>query len=269
MKEVWFIDDAPLQTFAYGVQLISEGHGLPPIRGSNTIIPFRHGSKAYTKYYGERRISLAMYVIGGQPSGIPPERDTAFSELYANLDEIRKLFGRRDSLLTLKRVLPDGSERTAEVEVVGTMDFDNVRGALARFVVDMAMPDPFWKGPSTTTTLDPWNSSPDSFVVVNDGNFDVTKMVITVNDECQNPKIALAGTSIYVEVLVTMGAGDVLVIDTENYTAELNGSSVLGSLNHQGDPAFFKLVSGSNTLTVTSDIAPSADIAVAFQPAFL
>ena len=269
MQEKWFIDGVELQTFAYGIKAITEGHGLPPIRGKNTVIPFRHGSKAYTKYYGERHFSLAMYVVGADPAGLVPASSSALVDLYANLDTLRQVFGRRDSLLSIERVLPDGTTRTAEVEVVGLMDFDNVRGATARFVVEMMMPDPFWEGPSETTSLAAWTSTPDSFTVTNDGNFDVNKMVITVNDECQNPKIVLAGTSIYVEVLVTMAAADVLVIDTENFTAELNGSSVLGSLNHQGDPSFFKLVPGDNTLTVTSGIAPTADIDVTFQPVYL
>jgi hypothetical protein len=152
--EAWYVDNQSLRTLAWNIEAVPTGTGIPPTRGDNLVIPYRHGSRSRVKYYDERKLALSMFVLGCTPDGGIPDHLDSLATLYDNLDALRQLFGRRDSLLTLRRVLPDGSERTAVAEVLGTLDFDSVKGAVARFTVDMVMPDPFWYGPTTVETLE-------------------------------------------------------------------------------------------------------------------
>jgi phage-related protein len=93
-------------------------------------------------------------------------------------------------------------------------------------------------------------------------------MVFHIHGICQNPRITHSNGT-YVEVLTTMAKDDVLVIDCENFTAEKNGSSVIGSLRHAGDPAFMVLLPGTNLLTLTSDVTPAAAFSVIYNPRYL
>lgn len=270
-EENWQVDGTDLRTLAYNVQAITEGHGIPPVRGSNLVIPFRHGSRQYRKYYAERRLTLSMFVLGVDPSdGLVAGGKTNLQELYENLDTLRQLFGRRDSLLAITRTLPGGEVRTGVAEVIGTMDFDTVRGALGRFQVEMVMPDPFWRGAAVNNSL-AWDATPQNQSVPNVGNFEDVHLTITIAGTCQNPRLTLDGSSpeIFVEVLVTDGPGDTIVIDTQAFTVTKNGSSVIGSLRHQGDPHFFKLMPGANTVVRTSDIVPTATVDFDFFPPHL
>jgi hypothetical protein len=264
--EQWYIDNVPLRTLGWDIQAVSAGHGLPPIRGSNQIIPFRQGRRSYSKTYDERSFALQMYVVGSDPSGGIPLTPTGLEQLYNNLATLRQLFGRRSGLLTLKRVMPDGAVRTAQAEVTGTVDFDSVRGNMARFVVDFVLPDPFWYAPSAAASVS-WTASGQVWNVTHPGNFETSNLVINITGGCTNPKIELGGTTIFVQVLVTNVVGDILLIDCQNFTATKNGSSVLGSVSHQGDPSFFKLFPGVNALTLTSGVAPTTNTVTITWPA--
>jgi len=268
MIEGWAVDGTDLASLAWGVHAMTEGRGLPPARGGNLVIPFRHGARSFAKYYGERRLTLMMYVLGQDPiTGLIDA--SSLEDLYVNLATLRKLFGKRSSLLSIVHTQPDGTTRTAQAEVIGTLDFDNVHaGGLAQFAVELVLPDPFWYGVEGTQTKDPWDASGQTLAVTHLGNFDTVKMVITITGACQNPRLTNDDAS-YVEVLVTNVGGDILVIDTDAFTAEKNAANVIGSLLHQGDPAFFKLRSGANIVTLTSDAVPSAIVDFTFSPNYL
>lgn len=75
---------------------------------------------------------------------------------------------------------------------------------------------------------------------LNSGNF-AAKAKITVTGEITNPKIYNLTTGRYFKFNITMVAGDVLIIDTEEATAELNGVNAMGDR-----------VAGSNWLFVNS-----------------
>ncbi len=290
----WFVDNQPLRSLAFDVQAVVEGHGIPPARGSNIVVPFRQGTKRFTKYYNERRLTLAMFVVGADPDGGVPTNPDAMSLLYANLDTLRQTFGKRSAELSLKRVLPDGTIRTASAEIMGTMDFADVKGASARFVVDLQMADPFWYGPQQTSRVwfgtpvygmdavytglswyygeghlygTVW-TSPQSWTINHPGTFETSKLEIRIEGACQNPRVTHSDGT-YVEILETMVAGQVLVIDGDAFTATLDGASVIGSLRHSGDPSFLKLFPGDNVLSLRSDATPAAAMSILFDPLYL
>lgn len=307
-EDVWLVDGMDLRSFAWNVEALSAGEGLPARRGQNLVVPFRHGARWHPKYYAERGLTLSMFVTGCDPdTGTVPVGDAArLGELYRNLDTLRQVFGTTNRLLELTRVLPNGEVRTAQAEVVGTLDFDSVSGAMARFTVDLLLPDPFWYGPQSIQRavwgyprygmraawggdlLDglplgydlfdwrygeghlygtPW-TAPQVWSVDHDGNYQTSNLVLHVHGICANPRVTHSNGT-YVEVLTTMVASDVLVIDCENFTAEKNGSSVIGSLRHAGDPAFMVLFPGPNALTLQYDVEPAAVVTAVFAPRYL
>jgi hypothetical protein len=270
MIEQWTVDGTDLVTLAFGVSVVTAGRGIPPIRGQNLIIPFRHGARAFTKYYGERKLTLAMYVLGADPlTGEMPGNDIERDQLFTNLEALRQLFGRRNTLLDI--ILTNNvAVRHAKVEVIGTMDFASINaGGLCEFAVEMIMPDPFWYGTEIAPTFS-WTSTPASWTVNHPGTVDTVKMVIDIVGDAQNPKLVLGdGTGTFVQLLATGGGADVLEIDTDAYTATKNAANIVGSLRHTGDPAFFKLHPGDNTITLTSDVPPTADVTITFEPPYL
>ncbi len=271
MIEQWTVDGTDLASLAWGVTAATVGRGLPPIRGSNLTIPFRHGSRSFTKYYGERKLTLTMFVMGADPfTGAVPGGDAPRDYLFENLDKLRQLFGRRDTLLSLTYT-NNLTVRTTQVEVTGTMDFASINaGGLAEFAVDLTMPDPFWYGVELTPSKS-WTTHPQTWADVNNpGTFDTVKMVIRIVGDCQNPKLTLQdGSGLYVQVLTTLGGSDTLVIDTDAYTTTLNAVNIIGSLRHLGDPAFFKLHPGDNDIVMASDAATNATVTITFKPPYL
>ncbi|MES2395073.1 MAG: hypothetical protein V4549_03680 [Bacteroidota bacterium] len=66
-----------------------------------------------------------------------------------------------------------------------------------------------------------------SLECVNSGNF-AAKAKITIVGDILNPKIYNLTSGRFFQLNISMVAGDILIIDTESVTAELNGVSVLG-----------------------------------------
>jgi hypothetical protein len=268
-QDIWVVDGVDLRTHAWNIEAVTAGQGLPPRRGDNLRIPFRHGARSYKKYYDQRALTLAMFVVGCDPDdGSVPKGDQALlARLYTHLDGLREVFGRTDRLLELVHILPNGEQRTAHAEVVGSMDFATVAGGMARFAVDLNMPDPFWYG-STAVESVVFDEDPTAWTIIHPGTFETANLVLEIVGACENPRLTHdSGT--YLEVSTTLLEGDVLVVDCENFTATLNGDSVIGSLRHAGDPAFMKLLPGSNSLSLHSDSAPVAVATITYQPRYL
>lgn len=93
-------------------------------------------------------------------------------------------------------------------------------------------------------------SAVNSIQCVNSGNF-AAKATITISGEIINPKILNLTTGRFFKLDVSMVTGDVLIIDTEAATAELNGVNILSNRSVGSNWLFVN--SGTNYFLLAGD----------------
>ncbi len=77
-------------------------------------------------------------------------------------------------------------------------------------------------------------------------------MTLTLLGPLSNPRVTNQGTGWYLECLVTVAAGQNLILDAWAATALNNGVNAIGSVRHSGGMALFQIEPGANTLRVTT-----------------
>lgn len=115
---------------------VPDDMGSPPIRGTNLVIPFKHGSVAVQKYYDTRIITLNGYVYG-------PNRLI----LWQRIDALKKLFSVASHDYKPKKLeftWPDGTKRYVYAEVANTMGFQGTHTTFSPFSIQFNCSDPFW-----------------------------------------------------------------------------------------------------------------------------
>ena len=98
------------------------------------------------------------------------------------------------------------------------------------------------------------------------------RLVLTFTGPIANPKLINltidGGAMFYVETLVTVASGKLLVIDCSAFTAANDGVNAIGSVRHSGAFEFFRLQPGVNSLRVTST-SPGGSLAIAYSPPYI
>lgn len=262
MAQSWTFDGTDLTTYAYNVGILFAPLSIPPRRADNLVVPGRTGRVYVPKVFDQRIVSLGMWVRDVIPgTGLSPSE----AQLLTNLDALRKLFA-QNGRSALNHVM-GGVTRTVQAEVVNTITFQPRGSRLYRFVVEFLLPDPLWRASSATqvgpTTID---SNPKNITVDNDGTYRVEDAVFTITDEISAPRLTIG--SIYVEYAGDVAAGETLVIDVGDFTAELDGTNVAGDITHDGDLLWLPIETGSNTLVVSANSIGAGGSAPAVQVDF-
>ena len=108
-----------------------------------------------------------------------------------------------------------------------------------------------WGGGTLPITLpDDLVGAINSISCANNGNF-AAPAKLTITGEITNPKIYNLTTGRYFKINTTMNAGDVLIIDTDEATAELNGVNALG--DRAAGSNWLYVNSGTNYFLLTGD----------------
>lgn len=154
-EETWAVGSTVLNTYAYNIEQLTGREGIPPRRGENLVIPYAKGRLWMPKIEDERHLSLGMWVRDTDSAGVLPSTDQARrAQLRDNIETLKALFGVYSSLLSITRKIRLGSGLktwTASAECVNTLDFtwDDAWPCVAKFVVELVMPDPYWYDSST------------------------------------------------------------------------------------------------------------------------
>lgn len=261
-EEVWTVDGTSLHTYAYGVEVLSEG--IPPRRGSNFIVPYRHGELWRPKTYGARPLAMAMWVTNEDVNGNLPGSDTAQrAQLRQNVETLKALFAPYHRQVTLQRSIRLNAglvTRQGLAECTGTLDFvpeADVAAQVMRFGVEMMMPDPYWYETTDTITSVPFAGG----TVTNAGSARAQYMTIQLNGPLTTPR--LTNTSISPNVSVTyngvIAGGAYVLLDTNAFTAVTNlGANVIGNVSHSGARSWMELIPGGNTLVFAGSGSGSA-----------
>lgn len=270
LPERWTFRGVDLSTYARVIRRV-EADNLPPLRGDNIVVPAVTGERWARKRAGARRTGLALYVLGQDDAGVVTE-PTALRQARANLDALYAVLGLRTTG-SLVRIMPDGSTRTAAAEVVGIEVADNpVGGEALGIVVDFELADPWFYGATVVSGPQAIAASPTNFAIAYAGTVESHRLLLDFLGPIANPRLANlsvdAGGAYYVECLVTVAAGEHLLIDTGLWTAYNDVDLAIGSIRHSGGFEFMKLLPGSNNLRVTAT-SPGGSLTTTFAPAYL
>jgi hypothetical protein len=268
LPDRWRFDGVDLATLAVSVRQIDAAEDGPPLRGEDVLVPNLPGKAWAPKQPDARRLALACFVGGSNASGgLDPGLDE-LRQAQRNLDGLREL-AQREGLRPLVHILPDGSERTAMAECVAFREA-TIMAARAAFaaVLDFNLPDPWFYGPPVVVSAS-LIGSPTDVALDHPGTATGHKVVLDLLGPVTNPRVTVLSTGVWVEALVTVGAGEHLVIDGAAFTAAVDATSAIGSIRHSGSALWLPIPPGAQTLRVTADaVGSGASIQVTFQPPY-
>lgn len=258
MPQLWHFGGIALNTPAWNVEQISEGIGVPGKRGENLQVPFLSGRRWKKKIFDDRHVILNFWVRGvDKTTGLVPAGQTQYETLLQNIDYLSGIFGSRGQK-TLRRTFPDGTYREAQAEVYNSLPFPIVHPQRhAKFSVDFLLADPFFYAPSKTTDTQTVNETTEEYTVNNPGTAPATKMIITLDGPLESPKIENTTTGVWLQYNGSIGTGEQVVINTEDFACELDGDNMISAIKHAGDMSWMILDPGDNSIEITCDSAPS------------
>ena len=258
------INGTVLNTLAYNIETFPES--IPARRGENLGIPFLDGKRFVKKHFEERTVTLNMWVRGRDADGNPVPGKTERQVLEENTETLKKLFGAPRGQAAFRYKLKDGSTwRKALAEVVNVISFNKeMSGTVARFSVDLLLADPYFYAESYTTDTKPISATPTEWTHNNPGSAPAKKMLITFSGSLAAPKLENVSAGVWIQYNATIGSGETVIFDLENYTITKGSTNMISVLKHQGDPAWFLLDPGNNSLKVTCDEAPSGSVEIKY-----
>lgn len=230
-----------------------EGLETPQIRTSANNYSGRDGGQVSGQYYSPRLITISGFIIGGTCE----QHELARRELQ-NAIPIRQDLPVQ--ITTFSGLVVQTTARVTNI----TMPITGPKAS--RFKIDLYASDPnFYMAAEQSVqipleigggfilpvilpiTFDP-GSSP---VIINNTGDVIVYPVITILGETTNPVISKTNTGELVEIDVTTGVSDELVIDMLNRTVVLNGGSALSLRSADSD--WWGLDVGLNYINYESD----------------
>jgi len=239
------------------VTLVSDSFKMPPRRGKNIMIPFRHGRVFTQKYFEQRSISLGLEIV-----------EESIGELETAIDTVKTLFGGR-TLGALQQTLENLSTRTGQAELTGDMNLARSSPVSAKMILDFIMPDPFFYLDTLTTDTHTIDASPKTYTINNAGTVEKCNPKIVLTGPLSNTEITNTTNGIRVKYNGTITAGQTVTIDINPDTDEFRAVTdlavnVIGNLTHAGDAAYMVLDVGNNAMSVTDDTATTGTVKFEF-----
>lgn len=254
MSEEYIVDGVTLSTYAFAIATWTGRGGIPPIRGENLPISQRPGTIWTPKEHDQREETWSMWAVGCNEDGTFPTEHSRRAQFNANMDKLRRLFGKRRSQLVLQRtILLPAPDAPGEVEVeqhalgecVNTLDPTMMAGATrATFSATIRFADPYWYGDD------------EEFVVgvdtiLNRGSATAKKVTATLTGPLAYPRILVAETGSELRLNYAIPAGRVVTVDTDLFTVvdDLN-VNLISTVTNSGTPFWIELDPGVSTVTV-------------------
>ena len=294
--EDFTVNGVSLSTYAYNVWTLAGREQVPPVVGDNTGVPYKNGTFWVPKSFGQRMITLGMWVNGCDVNGhFAPTRTGRRAQFNSNLRALKRLFAPRTTPivsgtiyvdsppLTLTRTLqfatgpethtargdaynPSSGGLSAGGGGMGTDQWDLTPVTIdyGTFSIDIVMHDPWWYGAQQSLTISV-SVSPNG-VITNPGDVFNDHPVITMTGPLTNPRLsnslaqAPIGGAPYVQLWYngTIAAGTTVTIDCGAFTAfDQAGNSVIGNIAHTGSYFWMMLLPGVNNMAVDNQAGGS------------
>lgn len=265
--QTWQYNGMELNTLAWSVVEISEGIGTPGLRGDNIHLPFQHGKKWIKKRYDIRIVMLPMWVRGLDPiTGKLPSGLSSNEMLYQNIDYLSKVLG-ASGQHNLIRTLPSGEKRETKAEVYQPVIFKKVQDGYAKCVVEFLLSDPFFYSQQQVTETTDITSLTQEWTHQNPGTAPATKVDIEMIGPMESPKLECVETGVWLSYLGTIGVGETVTINTEDFSCEKDGLNMISSLKHGGDAYWMILSAGDSQLRLTNEIT-GGQVRIKYYPAY-
>lgn len=281
----WAVDGVSLQTLAQNITTLGDDRlSVPPVRGSNLVVPHRRGSLFMPKEADERSISLGMWVQGCAPDGtIPASMRRQFDKNWRALQ--RLLFTPHREFVLSKRFWVDEDDlagmdfsglpsdgngyrlltASTNASYGGGMAPSMTGVGRASFAVDLVLTDPYFYSDEIAVSL---GLSNQSFSVPGDAR--TTKINVDLAGDLDHPQVfnLLSSGYLYLEFNSTVAAASTVTLDVDNFRAQDgSGNKVAGYITHGGSNHWLYMDPGTVTLQAQAN-AGSGGVTVRYQPAW-
>ena len=249
------INDLPMGgDTAFKISAPIDGLETPPIRNSTMNYSGKDGGLVTGQYYSPRLITITGFIISSTAQtheqarrqlqeALPIREDLDFIvNTFADLEYISSV-----RLLDFKMSIIDPVGSQFKIDLFAS-DPNLYTGDIQSALVSLEEGGGFLLPTVVFPIIFDPGTAPT--IVTNSGAVDVLP-IITIEGTATNPRITKTETGEYVEVQVTMGASDELIIDMANRTITLNGGSII-SFRESGS-SWWDLDVGGNPISYETD----------------
>lgn len=250
-----------------GYRLAETGMGIAPLRRYSRRGPRQHGVTDTGFRLEPRLLQLGFVTVALTPAQHYSQRNTLMS-----------IFMPSDDPILLRWTLPNGDVRQIDAFYNGGLDFDSsgLLGLAQQFAVELYAPDPIFYNPTevtVTATSDTWSGGlavpmavpmtvgesnySSSDAIVYSGSWE-SYPVLRINGPIIDPVISHAELGLSIPLTSgwdsTIGPGNYWDIDLRSgikTITNIAGVSKLDALADENDLTVFRLVPGTNTITMT------------------
>lgn len=205
-----------LNTMSFAVPDMSGLMSVPSRRGSDVVVPGRHGAiRTPHKRFETAEYTLPLWIVGCNPDGSVPAGSSEAAQFWANRDLLlQQLYS---PSLTVTFVRSEGTAVSAQCEVVEAVDFTRVNTIpVAKVSVVLVNTSAFWAEASTraqsvtgvTGSVVPLTEFAGSTAPIED-------TTVTFYGPVNNPQLIHGGYS--VQYGGTLTSGQQLVINSGNW----------------------------------------------------
>lgn len=214
---------------------LTEIDGLQPTDSREDVVEksTQHGAWVYAQLLKERRVTLEGFVLDNDPAVFQGKIDALIAALLPKTVEVPLRF-KMPGWAGDRRVYGVPVKRSYSTDLEYSLGF-------SRFAVQFLCGDPrAYDDVESTRT--------GAGVAANDGTMP-TAPIATIDGPSTNPRVTNSTTGEFVQVNVTVGSGEQLVIDFAAKTIELDNVSVYGDFDP--DSTWWDLQPGNNTIGFT------------------
>lgn len=259
-----YFDWAGIDLNAAGIRVreLDGVNSMPPLRGGeDVIVGDRPGRFPVDGVDDARRLMLGCYLL--------PTAGGSRAPIWANVESILKSSSDR-KLHTLLHHHPLG-DRSAQARLVDfrLSDLTSVNQVFLG-VLDLWLPDPYFYAADVVTGPTAIPASPTVQAVTHPGTSPAYRVSFDIEGPISNPRITNLANGFYVECLVTVAAGEHLLVDCWNATALNNAVNAIASIKHSGGKLWMKIDPGVNNLSVSgTGVSGATKLTSTFEPPFI
>ena len=238
------------------LEVISGLSSLPAMRGSDVTVAGAAGKRVRGRQPDALSITLEGII-----------KASSATHYRALVQQLQALFRPRGGPGPLSVVLEDGTALSANARALSLLVGPRLAMRSAVSVELEAVDPPYWSGAAIAGT-EALAATTEDFTIDHPGTEEGSDTLWTFDGPITNPRILNQDNGIYVEFLGTVGAGEMLIIDTQAYTALLDGDNVIGSIRHSGARQWMILEPGVNNMRITGS-AVGGSVDYEFVPPYL
>lgn len=229
----------------------------PALRGENPAWAGLPGTQSLEQLPASRLHTIDLFVHG-----------TSDVAARANLDALHTVLAMGVEQ-RLVRVMPDGSGRQAMAKVWSVQEIDGaIPGSAFRLRVEFYLADPWFYANSVIDSDRELDSTSVAFTLTHPGTVRGHHVLLDLLGPMSNPRITNLTTGTWVQFDGDIGNNQRLYIDSEHFSALLNGANVVGSISHGGGVPFLWIAPGDNSLLVeTTD--NGGTLSTTFSPPYI